>query len=255
MHSWPGFQAALFGVLIVLMTSSMDNCARAQSKVPVGLELVLAVDISSSVDDTEYALQMTGIANAFRSPEIIALIEQQRGIAITLFQWSSRIDTRFAIPWHFLKSEKSVLRFADKVQAAARDPVRGYTAIGRAIEFGVRQISENNYEGEQLKIDISGDGRNNTGPRPAEVWRGASAEGIVINGLPIIADTIKMPTYFRENVIFGPGAFIEIAENYKDFAQAFFRKLRRELTILTARNNRPLHDLGDLADLQSSIMK
>ena len=145
------------------------------------------------------------------------------------------------IPWHLLHGPASVLSFAEKVEQAARDPVRDFTAIGRAIDFGVRLIAENNFNGRQLKIDISGDGRNNTGVLPVVSWRGAHAQGIVINGLPILIDTRRgygetLDTYFRHKVIYGPGAFIEIATDYRDFAQAFLRKLRREIAPMTSQN-------------------
>ena len=143
------------------------------------------------------------------------------------------------IPWHLLHGPASVLAFAEKVERAARDPVRGFTAIGRAINFGVRLIAGNDFDGRRLKIDISGDGRNNTGVLPIVSRRGADARGIVINGLPILIDTYALDTYFREKVIYGPGAFIEIATDYRDFAQAFLRKLRREIAPMTSQNVPP----------------
>ena len=207
--------------------------ARAQT--PVAIELVLAVDTSLSVDDTEYDLQMTGIANAFRSPEVGDLIQAQDGVAVALFQWSTTIDPRFVIPWHLLRGPASVAAFADRVARARRDPHRGFTAIGRAIDFAVRLIAANDFDGRRLKIDVSGDGRNNTGPVPAASWPGTGARGIGINGLPILIDTYNLDAYFRTKVIHGPGAFIETATDYRDFARAFRRKLRRELSPLTSR--------------------
>ncbi len=219
--------------LILLLQPPAD--ARAQ--IPVAVELVLAVDTSLSVDDIEYDLQMTGIAQAFRNPEIVALIQQQNGVAITLFQWSSQIDPRYAIPWHLLQSPGSIASFADKVERAARDPVRGFTAIGGAIGFGLGSIAGNDFDGQRLKIDISGDGRNNTGAPPVVFWRAARDLGIAINGLPILIDTYNLDTYYREKVIHGPGAFIEIATGYGDFAEAFLRKLRREIAPMTSRDS------------------
>ncbi len=237
MSSRPRKQSVLIGLLAVWLTPLLQHPVDAQAETPVSIELVLAVDTSLSVDDNEYDLQMTGIAKAFRTPEIIALIQQQSGVAVTLFQWSSVIDARYMIPWHLLHSPASVMSFAEKVERAARDPVRGFTAIGTAIDFGVGLIAENDFDGRRLKIDISGDGRNNTGVLPVVSWRGADAQEIVINGLPILIDTYALDTYFREKVIHGPGAFIEIATDYRDFAQAFLRKLRREITPITSRND------------------
>ena len=237
MSSRPRKQSVSIRLLAAWLAPLLLPPVDAQAETLVSIELVLAVDTSLSVDDNEYDLQMTGIAKAFRTPEIIALIRQQSGVAVTLFQWSSVIDTRYTIPWHLLHSPASVMSFAEKVERAARDPVRGFTAIGTAIDFGVGLIAENDFDGRRLKIDISGDGRNNTGVLPFVSWRGADAQGIAINGLPILIDTYNLDTYFREKVIHGPGAFIEIATDYGDFAQAFLRKLTREITPITSRND------------------
>ncbi len=210
----------------------------ARAEAPVSIELVLAVDTSLSVDEVEYDLQMTGIADAFRTPEIIDLIGQWGGVAVTLFQWSGQVDRRYLIPWHLLHDPASVLAFAAKVERAEREPSRGFTAMGTALRFAIRQIAGNGFAGRELKIDISGDGRNNSGPLPSGPRQLASALGITINGLPILVDTYALDRYFQAKVIAGPGAFIEIATDYQDFARAFLRKLRRELTPLISRNDR-----------------
>ncbi len=156
------------------------------------------------------------------------------------------------IPWHLLKDPASVLAFATKVEKAERDPNRVFTGIGGAIEFGVRSIAENVFEGRQLKIDVSGDGRNNIGVPPSIPRQEANALGIVINGLPILTHTVvysariathtnvdnyDLETYYREKVIQGPGAFIEIANDYDDFARAFLHKLLHEISPLVSQEN------------------
>ncbi len=223
----------------------------ARAKTPISIELVFAVDTSMSVDGYEYDLLMKGIANAFRTPEIIDLIGQQNGVAVTLFQWSTEIDERYMIPWHLLKDPASVLSFAAKVEKAERDPNRGFTGIGGAIDFGVRLIAENAFEGRQLKIDVSGDGRNNIGVPLSIPRQEANALGIVINGLPILTytgyESYDLDTYYREKVIHGPGAFVEIANDYDDFARAFLRKLRREISPPISRIDLPPRRLVQLA--------
>ncbi len=236
----------------------------ARAKTPISIELVVAVDTSMSIDGFEFGLLMKGIASAFRTPEIVNLIGQQDGVAVTLFQWSSEVNEQYMIPWHLLKDPASVLAFAAKVEKAERDPRRVFTGIGGAIEFGVRLIAENAFEGRQLKIDVSGDGRNNIGVPLAIPRQAANALGIVINGLPILTriveysartptpvgpmsmgryhahtnvDFFEMETYYRENVIQGPGAFVEIARDYDDFARAFLRKLLREISPLVSHEN------------------
>ncbi len=133
------------------------------------------------------------------------------------------------------------MAFAAKVEKAERDPNRIFTGIGEAIDFGVRVIAENAFEGRQLKIDVSGDGRNNIGFPPSIPRKKANALGIVINGLPILTytsvESYDLERYYREKVIQGPGAFIEIADHYEDFARAFLRKLRREISPLVSQEN------------------
>ncbi len=213
----------------------------AQAKNPVSIELVFAVDTSLSIDGFEYFLIMKGIADAFRTPEIVTLIGQQDGVAVALFQWSSEVNERYMIPWHLLKDPASVLAFAARVEQAERDPKRLFTGIGEAIDFGVRVIAENAFEGRQLKIDVSGDGRNNINIPPSMPRQKANALGIVINGLPILTytsvESYDLERYYREKVIQGPGAFIEIADDYEDFARAFLRKLRREISPLVSQEN------------------
>ena len=209
----------------------------ARAEIPVSIELVLAVDISRSVDDVEYDLQMTGIAKAFRHPEIIDLIGRHDGIAVTLFQWDEAVYRNRMVPWQLLRGPAGVLSFAAKVEALERSPARRFTGIGKAIEFGVLLIAGNEFTGRQLKIDISGDGRDNIGSLPSAWRQRARSLGIAINGLPILIDTFNLDTYYREKVILGPDAFLEIATDYNDFARAFLRKLRREITPLVSQEN------------------
>ncbi len=235
--------------MAVWATVALLHIEGAEAKSPVSIELVIAVDTSISIDGFEYDLLMKGIANAFRTPEIVNLIGQQNGVAVALFQWSSEVDEKYMIPWHLLTDQASVLSFAAKVENAERDPNRVFTGIGEAIDFGVRLIAENAFEGRQLKIDISGDGRNNIGVPPAIPRQEANTLGIVINGLPILThvvdysarlptstnvDYYDLETYYREKIIHGPGAFVEIADDYDDFARAFLRKLLREVTPLVS---------------------
>ena len=222
---------AVWAIMVLLRT----DYARAETL--VSIELVLAVDTSLSVDDVEFDWQMTGIAKAFRNPEIIDLIGQQDGVAVTLFQWNEEVDKQHVIPWHLLKDPDSILSFATKVEALGRNPVRKFTGIGKAIEFGVRLITDNAFAGRLLKIDISGDGRDNIGSLPSASQQQARSLGIVINGLPILIDTYNLDSYYRDKVISGPGAFLEIANDYNDFARAFLRKLRREITPSISRND------------------
>ncbi len=158
---------------------------------------------------------------------------------MTLFQWDEEADLRSMIPWHLLRDPATVLSFAAKVEALERNPVRRFTGIGRAMEFGVRLITGNQFAGRRLKIDISGDGRDNIGSLPSASRQLAWSLGIAINGLPILIDTYNLDRYYRDEVISGPDAFLEIARDYNDFARAFLRKLRREIAPTISRNDVP----------------
>lgn len=234
MLRWNAISKTILAVLAAVMILQSEATGATEANTPVSIELVLAIDTSYSVDDFEYALMMSGIANAFRMPEIINIIGQYNGVAVTLFQWSSVINQQNMIPWQLLNDPVSILSFADRIENVKRSPNDLFTGIGGAIDFGVRLIAENAFEGSQLKIDISGDGRNNFGPPPIVARQQAGDLGIVINGLPIITfpdnSLYNLETYYHEEIIRGSGAFIEIADDYDDFERAFLRKLQRELT-------------------------
>lgn len=235
-------RSVLLAAMVLWTSPALLHLAEARAQTPVSIELVLAVDTSRSVDGFEYDLLMSGIAQAFRRPEIIDLIGQQDGVAVTLFQWNTEVDERYVIPWHLLTGPESVAAFAARVERVKRDPYRGFTAIGNAIDFGIRLIAENAFRGRRMKIDVSGDGRSNNGPDPSLPRRQAKALGIVINGLPILTQNYEasfydLKAYYREQVIVGPGAFIEVADDYGDFARAFRHKLLRELNPLFSRND------------------
>ena len=153
---------------------------------------------------------------------------------MALFQWSSSVDRQYMTPWRLLRTKADCLSFAALVEGFERDPHRGFTAIGQALAFAVRALKENGFQGRRSKIDLSGDGRNNAGQDPAFARRTAKRQGIQINGLPILTSTyegtLDLDKYYLDQIIQGPGAFVEIADDYDDFARAFQRKLIREIT-------------------------
>ncbi len=120
----PSLAKAAMAVWVAVALLHIDG---AQAQAPVAIELVIAVDTSMSVDGFEYGLLMKGIANAFRRPEIVTLIGQHDGVAVSLFQWSSEVDRQYTIPWHLLKDPASVSAFAAKVEMVERDPSRVFT--------------------------------------------------------------------------------------------------------------------------------
>jgi len=197
----------------------------------VSIELVLAVDVSLSVNDIEYALQMKGMAAAFRDRDVIALIGQQKhGVAVTMTHWSGTYRAEQPVPWHLLTDEASIVAFAQLVDAAPREALSNYTAVGHAIAFAAELIETNGFDGDERKIDISGDGRNNTGPEPSQMRAVAAARDITINGLAITNNDPGLASYYSANVVGGPASFVLVAVDFEAFAEAFRRKLKRELS-------------------------
>ena len=197
----------------------------------VDLNLVLAVDSSSSVDPEEFALQMTGIAAAFRTPAVIEAIEggTHHAIAVTVMEWSNATWQRENIAWTVIHDAASARRFADAVENAPRLIYGGATSISGGLRFALRRLAASPRPAERAIIDVSGDGANNQGAPVADARRDAVAAGVTINGLAVINEEPDLEQYYRTEVIGGSGAFVLIANDYEDFAQAVLRKLLREI--------------------------
>ena len=217
-------------ILALAMAALLVRPAAAQG-IPVDLELVLAIDVSGSVDEREYALQMLGIAEAMRLPEVGALIASHKGgVALTLVHWSGGHINRQAVPWRLLYSGSDALRFADEVVAVHRTNWANQTALGYAIQYCVKLIETNPFIGRLRRIDLSGDGRNNSGIAPAIAREAALELNITVNGLPILDGDAGLGDYFTAFVAGGNNAFVITADTYADFARAFRTKLLRELS-------------------------
>ncbi len=203
----------------------------ARANQPVELELVLAVDASSSVTAWEFDLQMQGLAAAFRDPEVQGAVRAagERGIAVALVQWSGRDRQVLATDWMQVYGPGSAREFAAEIAATPRFISGGSTAIGNAIEFSVNLLTFNAYEGRRRVVDVSGDGRTNQGVQTSQMRDAAIAEGVTVNGLAILNEDPSVDQYFKQNVIGGSGAFLLSATDYKDFARAIKQKLLREI--------------------------
>ena len=201
----------------------------SNAQTPVSIELVLAVDTTLSVNNREFDLQMRGIAEAFRSREIINLIGLYDGVAVSLIQWGGWVSEEHSVPWRLLKSEASILAFADEVRRTRRENVGYFTALGTAVNEAMKSLLSNQYAGRLLKIDVSGDGTNNAGPLPIQSRNVAEQLGISINGLAIRTDVPDLDSYFRRELIAGPGAFVISISGYEDYSRAMQQKLKKEL--------------------------
>lgn len=218
-----------FATIFVLAAAVAMAATPSRSQTGVSIELVLAVDTSLSVNDKEFALQMNGIAAAFRSPEVIELIASGNGVAVTLLQWAGWAREERSVPWRLLNSPASILSFAEEIAAAKRQGVGNLTAIGTALGAAIHEIETNDYAGQLKKIDLSGDGYSNAGPALEKMRNLADELGITVNGLAVLTDFDDLDDYLRTQVVVGPGAFVIEAADYEDFARAMKRKLLREL--------------------------
>ena len=209
----------------------LSPAAAQAAQQPVDLELVLAVDASSSVSADEFHLQIKGLSDAFRNPGVLAAVQAggDLGIAVSLMQWSDNRKQIRAVDWTAVYDESTVLALADAIEATPRYLIGGGTAIGGAIQFAVRQFDNNGFDGRRRVIDISGDGRTNQGSRPSDERDRAVALGITINGLAILNEDPTIDTYYFRHVIGGTGAFVVTANDYESYAVAILTKLIREI--------------------------
>ncbi len=215
----------------------------ARAMEPVDVELVLAVDVSRSIDPEEQEMQFRGYAAAFRDPVLVAGIGRGAigSIGVTLFTWSDWNMQETLVPWMRIGDQREARRVADAIDAIPRR-VWLYTSISGAMDYAARQFGQA-FEGTRRVVDISGDGVNNSG-RPVAAARQAALEaGIVMNGLAVLdrtpqpaqfaAMTPPLDDYYRDEVIGGPGAFLMVAEGFEAFEQAVKRKIVREVAGLS----------------------
>ena len=206
--------------------------------VEVDVELVLAVDVSYSMDPDEQALQREGYAAALRSAEFLnALRSLMRGrIALTYFEWAGFNDQRVIIPWRVIDGPESADSVAAEImQSGLRRASR--TSISGALGFAASLFENNGYRGLRHVVDISGDGANNHGPPVVGIRDELLAKGITINGLPIMLkrpysgtmDIENLDIYYEDCVIGGPGAFVIPIKEREKFAEAIRTKLVLEI--------------------------
>jgi hypothetical protein len=241
----PGIASALFG----LVASSVTIPSAHAQATAVDLELILAVDVSGSIDPVEAQLQREGYMAALSSDAVIEAIRSGvlGRIALTYVEWAGIEHQQTLVEWRIIESRADAEVF---VAALAEVPLRRArrTSISGAIRYAATLLA-NDIESTRQVIDISGDGPNNSGPLVSDARDAAMAEGIVINGLPIINDrpnpfglhTMKeLDLYFENCVIGGRGAFIVVAESFDDFATAVLSKLILEISDIRPGPN-PLH--------------
>lgn len=245
------FPSRLVSLLLILVTIPLFPAAAdnpppniaARERVAVDLELVLAVDVSLSIDAGEARLQRDGYVAAFRDPQVLEAI--QGGIlgriAVTYFEWANSAHNHLVVAWTLIDSPRAAEAFAASLSERRPGPAH-YTSISGAIDFGATLFQDNGFEGTRQVIDVSGDGPNNWGDLVVHARDRAVSQGLTINGLPILDEgpgpfgrynIPNLDLYYRDCVIGGPAAFIVVAENFAAFASAIRRKLILEIAGLT----------------------
>ena len=209
------------------------------AEIATDLELVLAVDISHSIDEDEARLQREGYLAALVHPRVIRAIRSGPlgRIAVSYIEWADADTQSTVVDWMLIEDAASARAFAEALAAAPRDSAY-WTSIGTAIAYAARQFDTNAFEGTRRVIDISGDSASNTGPPVTAARDEAVAAGITVNGLAIVSERLSrlgwppeadVDVYYRRFVIGGPGAFVMVAENRGAFALAIQSKLIKEI--------------------------
>ena len=213
----------------------------------VDLLLVLAADVSNSMEEPKFQLQRLGYAAAFSNPR--ALVAIRTGpigrIAVAFVEWSNPLQQKVVIDWTMISNGETAHQFGDRIMKAPRSFDKNSTSISAGIDFAMAQLDRAPYEARRRAIDVSGDGDNNSGGDVTAARDEAVAKGITINGLVILRQTQTssnserasehtnppggLADYYRNNVIGGPGAFVMVAENFSSFGNALVKKLITEI--------------------------
>lgn len=202
--------------------------------------LALGLDVSGSVDTREYRLQLDGLAQALGDPDVVdALLSQPEvPVRVAVYEWSDPGQERLILAWTSITSELALIEIQNKLRATERAAMGPSTGLGAALQVGF-DLLEQQPDCWTRTLDISGDGKGNTGRRPQDI--ATAPDGVTVNGLVIGVDNIalgqirdlqigELAAYYNAYVIRGPGAFVETALGFEDYAEAMRRKLLRELT-------------------------
>ena len=187
--------------------------------------LVLALDVSASVDFAEFALMAGGLASALRDPAVQGAAGGP--VALAALGWSEA--QAVLVPWRLLDAPTEWEGFADALDAAPREPRAGATATGEALVAALALLARCPFPSVRQVVDVSGDGASNRGRAPGPVRDIAVAAGVTVNALAVEDEEPELAAHFAAEVIGGPGAFVMVCAGYGDFAEAMRRKLLREL--------------------------
>lgn len=197
------------------------------------LALVLAIDVSNSVDETEDALQRNGLANALITQDVQdAFLISPDPVSLLVYEWSGRHHQKVLQEWIEIKTPADLTRVSETIANSTRGQRDFPTAMGYALGYAATRLRE---KPECLfkTIDVAGDGKNNDGFGPAEAYNAFEFTNVTVNGLVVDASILEtradLIAFFTEEVIRGPSAFVEVAEGFDDYEETMRRKLVREL--------------------------
>jgi hypothetical protein len=237
------FRAIRSALTLVALLAAMAAPA-AHAGEQVDLLLVLAADVSRSIEQPKFMLQRQGYAAALANPRVMEAIKggARHQIAVCFVEWSGNMAQKLVLDWTLIRDHETAQQFGDKILEAPRS-FADRTSISGGVEFALKQLDRSPYKSERKTIDVSGDGTNNSGRDIADVRDEAVARGVTINGLVILSEK-PMPwnpehthppggldNYYRKNVIGGPGAFVMVAEDFNSFGQAIVKKLIAEIAL------------------------
>ena len=217
-------------VVAVVLAGGLAAAAEPAAAKTVDLALVLAVDVSGSVNNERFELQRRGYAEAFASREVMDAIAagENHAIAVTLVEWSGAGHQRRMVGWTLVEDAASAESFGSALAEVSR-AFSDWTSISAAIDYSAALFPEAQVDSLRRVIDISGDGINNNGRSVTEARDAAVDAGITLNGLPILTEYPDLDAYYRDNVIGGPGAFALAASDFNSFGAAILGKLVREI--------------------------
>ncbi|NDG48847.1 MAG: DUF1194 domain-containing protein [Rhodospirillales bacterium] len=229
--------------LLSAAAAGLASPATAQMAEPVDMLLVLAVDVSRSIDEDEARLQREGYRAGVCDGRVVEAITRGMlgAIGVAYVEWAGFEYQRLVLPWQRIAGQADANLWAAKLAEAPRASL-SWTSISGGIDFSRRVLAEAPFEATRRVIDVSGDGVNNSGRGVERARDEAVADGVIINGLPIINDRptfgrappMPLDQYFQQSVIGGFGSFMVVAEDFEAFGTAVRRKLIREIAGLTA---------------------
>ncbi len=236
---------------LVAAVALCSGVARAES---VDVALVLAADVSRSIDEGEFKLQREGYAAGITSPRVLTAIQAgtHRAIAVCFVEWAGPDEQNVVVKWTVIRDAESAGDFAATLASAPRS-FNGRTSISAAIDFAMAEFGRSGVDAERRIIDVSGDGTNNAGRSITDARDEAVAQGVTINGLAIInrrpegyffAHTQPpegLPAWYKNNVVGGPGAFLQVVADFTSFGDAITNKLLTEIALAEPRSAAPVN--------------